>query len=154
MRFLLLEGIHKDGEESYKKGDIVRSQRQLDTIFRGKFQQVAESGLPIETEIGDSLPKLTSEEAQWLGASPDVDTSKVDTTEKESPDFAEYGKDVTDKSFPEAAKAGMRIFRKKSFYTVIDTDDNSVMNSKKLKREQLEEFIGDFIEEQSKADKD
>lgn len=131
MRFLLLEGQHKDTatKKSYKKGDIVESLRPLDTLFRNKFQQISEDGLAVPPENPVAIPGLDEENVQ-----PQID-----------PLCLEHGTEIMD--FPQANKMGMRIFHKKGHYIVVDTDDGSVINQKKLSWRRLESFVDDLVNE-------
>lgn len=133
MKFQVLDGLHKTSTgQTCKKGDIVESQMELDKIFKEKFQRVSDDGVAI---VHDGSPEK---------ASVGVAAAPADA------EFAEYGNDVTAVADHRAAEAGLRIFHKASWLTIIDKDGNMV-GDKKFRRQELTEFLNAYFEKDGDA---
>ena len=57
MRFRVLAGLHREGDKLFHKGDIVESDKDLDEIFRNKFEAVTGSTRTRGVSIQESLDK-------------------------------------------------------------------------------------------------
>jgi len=55
--FMLLGGLHKEGDTVFDKGDIVDSNRDLDKIFRHKFRRVRPEEIGLEPEDIEEVPE-------------------------------------------------------------------------------------------------
>lgn len=138
-------GQHVGNGKLYKPGDVIETSRDLPTIFHGKdasgrnrpgkFEKVYE-------DLKDTGAKDTSRIRKPNippGVSPKQETKKV--VDEESV----HGKDVTSE-FPTAEKVGVKVFEKSRWFTVVDTQDNSVLNEKKLRKKDVEPFLEQYLD--------
>jgi hypothetical protein len=173
--------IEKDPETGkdvyYKPGDIIDSERELDKIFRGKFEKVptAEDFTQTEPNIIDKRFKNDEEEKEALQArlnelNADDDNDEDDTPAEDDNDGGsndskdddddnddgkdddnEYGKDVSDE-FPTAAKVDLKVFTKNNtWFNIIDPDaedgTDPKENEKGLHRKDVQEFLEQYIDD-------
>lgn len=99
----------KDGQaiiRRYSKGDVIKSDKQLDEVFQNKFRQVAE---PKQADVSQgevvsiAAAKLTTTDSA-------IPAKKEVKKEKEKTDPASYGKNVTKRFKTAAEKAGVEIY--------------------------------------------
>lgn len=146
MLFRLKEkcGHHVEDGKIYKSGDIIETERDLPTIFHGKdakgrnrsgkFERVHEN-------LKDTGTKDTSR-IQRPNIPPGVSPKqKTKVANKESA----HGEDVTSE-FPTAEKVEVKVFEKSRWFTVIDTQDDSILNEKKLRRKEVELFLEQYLD--------
>jgi len=146
MLFRLKEhcGQHVEDGKVYKSGDVIETERDLPTIFHGKdakgrnrdgkFERVHE-------DLKDTGKKDTSRVQRPNippGVSPKQETKVAD-------EESVHGKDVTSE-FPTAEKVDVKVFEKSRWFTVVDMQDNSVLNEKKLRRKEVEPFLGQYLD--------
>ncbi len=140
-------GEHVEDGVSYKTGDVIESELDLVTQFRGKFEKVYQQDLP----DGFSLKKKTVPTEPNIpvkggeDGDPDTDTAKEEEGGSTSTPPSPAGKiDVTDQ-FSAAQDLGVSVFRKGTWYEVIDNGE--VLNAKKkLRKNQVTKFIREFTE--------
>ncbi len=154
MLFRLKGGSHAQDGKVYKKGDVIETDRNLCAMFRNKFERVYEQELkdtgtelkkpnippPVQSPPagkGDGeAAKLTPEPLPEV--SPDADESEKDVK-------SEHGDNVT-AAFPAAEKIGLSVFEKSNWYVVVDNDDSSVLNGKKLRKDAVAGFLKQYQE--------
>jgi hypothetical protein len=174
MKFRLLErdarnnkiGSHRIGNKKYKAGDVLESNRPLDTIFRGKFVRLTDQNTPVSKPEIVKLPKLNARnqievvavaggEGQTTESSPpSLDGSgavkKTAFGHEESynkptvPAKSEHGVNVTDE-FPDAELAAMKIYHniKTDSYIVVDGKSEEI-----LKRVKSDKLVVKFLKSQ------
>ncbi len=134
MLFKVKRGVFYQGNVTYKKGSIVDTDLDLCERFsKEKFERMHE----LERTRGTVSAKKPS-------IPPPVDKGKGDTT---SEPLSTYGKDVTSE-FPTAADVEVKVFRKNKAYTVVDLEDNGVLNEDKLRRKDVEPFLEQYLGEE------
>jgi len=154
-----------------QKNDIVESDQDLCKVFCNKFkrlyqEEIDEARLPDKPDIpkpeltnsppsrrvtakgegeDDSLPgsspKPESEENEEEG----VDEDFEDDTPTKDETTTEHGIDVTSE-FPTAAKVDLKVFKKGQWHTVIDPDDGTVLNEKKMRADKVDDFLQQYQE--------
>lgn len=118
MRFLLTGGNHVLHDKTFKSGDIIETNLMLDKIFAkaNKFQRL------------DISPPPTEDGAAQKAALPSIDvTAAID---------------------PNANEAGLKVVQKGNtpWYDIIDTTTGNKLNEKSLRRNQIEEFLNQYME--------
>jgi len=153
MKYRLKGGSHVQNNKIYHKGDIIDTSFDLCQLFRGKFEKVYEEVTDTGVEIPNlrarpniSPPPLADEGKEAATSEPSSDTGDVS-------DESQYGKDVT-KDFPVAEELDVQVFEKSKWYTVIDTDDNKVLNEKKLRKKEVKTFLDELSEDDAEDDDD
>jgi len=161
-KYRVIGGTHTDEKGvSYKKGDTFTSKTALHKIFRNKFEildEFTEGSVSQQVVIGKPnifIPsdKIENEEeaAQTSSSfSPNEEKDEVGVGVEEGgedDDLKRYGEDVTDQ-FPNAERIEVRVFVKKNWYNVIDDEDGSVLNEKKLRKKDVLPFLAQYLEDE------
>lgn len=160
MQFELLKEagshIHTDGK-TYKAGDVIESNVNLENMFRGKFKKVYEAP-KIKSKVKQpdipkkkpiiSTPTKGKGEGKKAKATPpanepppEPEVSKPITEHK----YSEYGADVS-AEFPLAERVELVICEQAHWYTVIDPEDNEVMNKTKLRKDAVNDFLEQYVD--------
>lgn len=137
----------KEGNRTtYKSGDRVSSDDDLVARYPSKFE----------------LAPGQSQEGR-VATAPDIPTPSKSTIKSKSkkseisnipePEKSEYGIDVTEE-FPTASKVELKVFEKSRWFTVVDPDNNEVLNDKKLRRDKVEGFLVGYLPEEEEPDDD
>ena len=165
-RLKLRSGNHveryKKGElVTYKAGSVVSSDRDLVALFPDKFELISGRDLG-KVATTPNIPKLSKKKKSDL-EDKDVIRNKDGTVYKdmEDPGFgvktseeSKYGIDVTE-GFPTALKVGLNVFEKSRWFTVVDPENDEVLNEKKLRKDKVEGFLKDYLhDEEEKEDED
>lgn len=130
-KYRLLGGVYRDTNgTTYKRGDIVSSNRELDRVFVGMFEKLS------ETAISSKQPTSPSSE----GAELEVPS-------------APFEKDVT-KQFSIAKKiGGIKVIRvtdgDKEHYNIVDSGNGQLHNSKPIiSVVRVKKFLNNLMPEQ------
>jgi len=135
-------GDHYQNGKRYRAGDIVESSLDLCVRFPAKFERDFAAEQKANTAPAVSKPNIP----------PPVD--KGGDKNKPSPLSTKYGEDVTSK-FPTAEEVEVLVFEKSKWYTVVDKADGEVLNEKKLRRKDVEPFLGQYLsDEDENTDED
>ena len=157
MQFELLKhaGDHIQDGKTYVAGDIVESDENLENKFRGKFKRVYEAPTikkVIQPTIAKKKPDISTP-AKGKGE------GKVKSTQPTEPSpepavkveailehkYSEYGADVS-AEFPLAEKVEMIVCEKAHWFTVIDPEDDEVMNDTKLRKKDVNDFLEQYVD--------
>ena len=135
----------KEGKSvTYKSGDVVPSDRDLVNLFSGKFEvvleQFSEGGVAVATAPDIPGPARRRKK-------------KKTSRRNEEPEEGEYGVDVT-KEFSTASEVGLQVFEKSKWFTVIDPEDDEVLNEKKLRKDKVEAFLASYLQDGDGDDED
>lgn len=157
-------GGHSQGGRSYETGDIVESDSDLCLRFPGKFERVDEKissstgevdtaakvqrkpNIPVRNTLAPvkTQEQEEPEELEEVEDNTEKDESNDEkVTEEEVTPHPEFGEDIT-KDFPEAAASRLKIYINKAWCQVVDDDNGSVLNDKKLRRNEIEDFIKQY----------
>ena len=153
MKFRLKEkaGGHVEGNKQYEAGDIIETDRDLIARFKGKFEKVHEddledTGAPLQTKPNIPSPKAKRGKGSKDKSSQSPSDSDVEITNLNDIEESEHGVEVTS-NFPTAKKVKVQVWEKDGWYMVTDPeDDNEVLNEKKLRENQIEEFVHQYEE--------
>jgi len=126
--------------------NIVESDRDLVTAFPGKFEVVPEQ-FSEDVPTAPDIPEPSKKEKKIT-----ISPKKVASKKTEIPE-SEYGVDVT-KEFPTASEVELKVFEKLKWFTVVDPDNNEVLNDKKLRRDKVEGFLADYLRDEEDEDED
>jgi hypothetical protein len=120
MRFRLDGGLHRQDDRTYKKGDVIETNLELDKMFArtGKFTRLQE-----ETRSPDN----GGEQAMALPAS-------------------QHGTDVTSVVNAGLLETSIRVFQRGSWFYVVDVATGDRLNDKALKRDQVGHFVAQYLE--------
>jgi len=129
---------------TYKSGDVVKSDRDLTIAFPGKFEVVLGGDASEDMPTAPNIPK--SSKKKKITTSP-----KESVSEKVEIPESEHGVDVT-KEFLTASEAKLKVFEKSKWFTVVDPDNNEVLNEKKLRRGKVEDFLADYSSPEDDAE--
>ena len=136
---------------TYKSGDVVESDRDLVAMFPRKFELVGGMTTAAGNVSIPDIPIKDKGKGGISGSSPEpLSFEKEEEKKKEK---SKYGVDVTDE-FPTAAKVKLTIFKKGSWFVVIDPGDGEVLNVKKLRKAEIEDFLGEYMEDDEDEDED
>ena len=138
----------KGKRTTYKAGSRIVSDEDLVAKWPNKFSLVSvsdEAPLPTAPDIPvlDKKKEKQSKQKQKDMEEPLVETSAT----------SEYGVDVT-KDFPTAAEVNLQVFEKSKWFTVVDPDNGEVLNEKKLRRNKVENFLADYLPEDTDEEED
>ena len=149
MLFRLKGGKHIQDGKKYKKGDIIDTFIDLAKIFRGKFEKVSkefveEARASITTN--PEIPLSVEDDAvvEPVKEQPESDFAEEESETLEEDAEVDYGKEITSE-FPTAAEIEVKVYAKSNWCTVIDTRDNEVLNTKKLRKKNVEEFLQSYL---------
>jgi hypothetical protein len=114
-------GFHSDGETTYRKGQVFKSDKPLHKMFPNKFDMVADSQVP---KAKSSKAKIKKERYNSVKPLP------------------ELGKNVTQK-FPDALNKGLVVFQNDDGeYSITDERDlYTPLNKKPLTRLRAKKFL-------------
>ncbi len=152
MFFRVMGGSHVQDGKKYKKGDLVETSLDLCSMFRGKFKRVYKEELAELKDQGveyvgadnkPDIPKPEDVKPVETSTSEKTETKQDTSTQEPVKPTSEHGKDVTSE-FPTADKAGLLVFEKSKWYTVVDKADNQVLNEKKLRKAEVEDFVEQY----------
>lgn len=149
--FKLLGGTHFEDGKLYRRGEVVESNRPLDTNFENKFQKVggpvsesprakeirarkaSKSAAPVKTAKGGKKgPQKGAEAGQGAGKDPGANP---------------FGKDVTGE-YEQAQNFGLQVFRKRDLHTVIDpADPKTPLNEKGIPSDAVNDFVENYFDE-------
>lgn len=107
MKFRLTGGSHVAGDRSYKKGDVIESDKDLVKIFVNKFERLHDEDTPVSKGTQIDVPGQAPRPAE---------------AEEEAAEVEGLGVDVS-AEFPEAAEADVLVFKAGKLYTVADADE-------------------------------
>ena len=121
LKFRLKGGPHCEDDKTYKPGDIIETDRELDKIFARakKFERIGSHSSPSNNAGGGDT-----------GALP---TSK-------------YGTDVTSIAHGYLLKGTLRVFQKGQWFNVVDMESGTRLNDKAIRKPKLDEFLKQYIE--------
>lgn len=137
MRFKVLEGKHHHSDgKVYTKGQVVRSETELDKIFVNKFTRLEEA----ESSPKSGASKKDSSKAEAGKAEAKKPATKADA------DKAARGHEVTN-AFPKAAEEGFKVFLRGEQHHVYEGDQTKPINPKGLKGDEVESFVKTYLEE-------
>jgi hypothetical protein len=121
---------HTVGKKVYSKGDIVKSESELDKIFVGKFREVEGSTKLVKTPIKPEAEKVRKVVEEEEEEKPVVDPNDV-TSEWDLPE----GETV-------------RILRgvKKNRFNVVD-EDGDILNENELTEKGVQTFLAKYLSE-------
>jgi len=140
MLFKVKRGTHYRDGKVYKKGDTMESPIDQVAIYgKERFERDFEAEQKAGIVVIDSKPNIPPP----VGVGVDKDGDDAEIT---SPSLSEYGKDVTSE-FPTAEEMSVTVFEKSKWFTVVDADDNEVLNEKKLRRKDVEPFLEQYLDE-------
>ena len=157
--FRVLGGSHDEGGKIYQKGEQVASDRDLVSMFgRNKFEAVGDFTPAVVKSDKTPIPqtkkavprqeknKSTIDPGTGIDLSKEVDAadSKVDLL-----DVHAFGVDITEE-FPKATEAGLRVYKKRGWCTVVD--DGTKVNDKGIKQADVEAFIANMLEGEDDED--
>ena len=141
---------NKEGKPiTYESGDIVETERDLVKLYGNKFKRVSpEQESPIEGDVSSpDIPIITK-----VGKGDEEVTSPSEPLPPGDVVENEHGVDVSD-SFPLAKEVDLTVFEKSKWYTVVDPDDGTVLNEKRLHGEkQVKAFLNEYKTPESHSD--
>jgi len=105
--FRVIAGLHKDGDKTYKKGDVVESNRDLTKLFRGKFVRTIKAETPLsDVATAPKLPQPSKAEDKGEKAKAKSSKSSAKKAEEEMIDVeAEIEEEAKIESEVEAEEA-------------------------------------------------
>ena len=136
---LIGKGAHVELGVRYAQGDKIESKNPLDKLFRNKFKR-------IDGELGDvpETPDIPTPNIPTPDRDGEVETktSPSKSGKKKNP----HGERVRN-VFKRTKANGVRVYVKSGWYTVTDKSDNSALNDKKLREDDVQEFIDSLEDE-------
>lgn len=168
MRFFkVLGGNHQEGEKTYERGKIVKTDRDLVKMFGSNtFLETDSRGRPLTTaeedaEVTDldndeeTAPvKKTSKDAKKAAVAEESEGEKAENDDKQESEPVEklaskLGEDVTALFGNKVAENAMGVIKKGKAFFVVDRDTPDVpMNKDKALTsvKQVEAFLADYID--------
>ncbi len=145
----------KGNRKTYTAGDKVTSDDDLVEKWSNKFVLVS----PDEYKGAVKAPKIPNPKRK-KSKDKDVEYNKDGSVYKDMedpvnvnkesktsvPEESEHGIDVT-ADFPTALKVNLIVFEKLKWYTVVDPDNNEVLNEKKLRQSKVEPFLAEYLQD-------
>ena len=125
----------KDGNSvTVSPGEVLESDKDLVKLFPNKFEYAEPIDDPDATPVVTDVPDFP------------LRNVKDDTTVVEPPKEGPYGIDVT-AEFPKAVEANLTVFEKLKWYTIVDPEDKTILNEKKLRKAKVNSFLEDYLED-------
>ena len=148
----------KGNRTTYKALDRIQSDEDLEIKWPGRFTLISASDeLPVSKAPKIPVGKKVKKDKK---TTPEVEYNKDGTIYKDMEDpviktsvESEHGTDVS-KDFPTAAKVELQVFEKSKWFTVVDPDNGEVLNDKKLRRKNVEDFLADYVQDDKDEDDD
>jgi len=139
----------KGNRTTYKALDRVSSDEDLVEKWPGKFTllSAAEVGpIPKAPKIsGGKKNKKTTSEVEY-NRDGTIYTDMEDPIVKKTPVENKHGVDVSEE-FPTAAKVDLQVFEKSKWFVVVDPENDEVLNEKKLRKDKVEPFLAEYLQE-------
>lgn len=132
---------------TYKAGDTISSEENLAEKYPQKFILLQGSGsaqqnVPVAPKI--QIPKRKGKKEEKIEYNRDGSVYRDMEDPVISSNESEHGIDVTE-NFPTASEAGLHVFEKARWFTVVDPDDGEVLNEKKLRKKAVKSFLEDYL---------
>lgn len=131
-------GDHNEEGVNYVAGDIVKSTRNLEKMFKNKFDRVRPKD---DFDFEETSPNIPS---------PQKTSKKYKNSNK-------FGTNVTP-SFPTAIAAELVVYEKDAWYQVVDRNTEGgkpeLVSKKKLREKDVEDFLKNYVEPDSDDDDD
>ncbi len=147
-------GDHVEDGKTYVAGDKVMSCRNLEKLFRNKFERVHPEE---DFDFAEASPNIPSPRAVLDKDKGEGDRKPPSSKSKKLKNSKKFGKNIT-LSFPAAIEAELRVYEKASWCQVVDwnTEDgkSEVVSEKKLREKDVEEFLKDYVEPVTDDDDD
>ena len=121
MRFKLMGGKHRSGEQRYQAGEEIVTDIDLVSLFPGKFELLPE------------LEQLTSAKPN-IPVPPSVGTGGAQAKKATPPvglSSEKYGKDVS-RDFPTSQIVKLKVYSNGEKFSVVDPDSGLKINKNKL----------------------
>ena len=150
MLFRLKErcGPHFMNGVTYKSGDTVETSLDLVAMFPSKFERNYEAEKRAEAKTGKKTKKSKPDIPEGTGKGKEDDNKDDDDNVTAE---SEYGEDIT-AEYPTAEKVQVKVYVKDNWCTVVDDADGEVLNEKKLRKKEVEEFIGQYLDDDDDKD--
>ena len=130
---------------TYTSGAVIESNTDLVKRFPNKFIRVNDDSQ--DTEIGVSVPNIPKPKKE-VTLTPEVLPKEAKKNSENAALKELYGDEITEE-FPTAAIVNLKVFLKKNWCTVVDPeDDNIVLNEKKLRKNSVEKFLQEYVQEE------
>jgi len=139
MLFKLKErcGPHFQDGETYHSGDTIETHLDLVALHPNKFERNYEAEKRSEAKVTKSkpnIPKGTGDKKK-----------KEDEGNADGTPLSVHGEDITSE-FPTAEEVEVKVYVKDNWCMVIDAADGEVLNEKKLRRKEVEEFLAQYLD--------
>lgn len=139
-------GDHVEDGVSYVAGDTVMSNRNLESIFRNKFDRVhPDDGF----EFADASPNIRDARAVLDKDKDEGDNKAPSSKSKKLKDSKKFGKNVT-LSYPAAVAAELRVYEKANWFQVVDWNTENgepeVVTEKSLREKDVAAFLAEYVE--------
>lgn len=137
-------GDHNEEGINYVAGDTVMSHRNLEKLFKNKFERVHPDD---DFEFAEAspnipLPQTVLDKEEGGGKSPSSKSKKHKDSKK-------FGQNVT-VSYPTAVNAELEVYEKDHWFSVVDrnTEDGKPeeLTEKKLREKDVESFLKTYVE--------
>ena len=144
-KFRVKAGTHKENGKTYTAGQIVKTNNDLASVFREKFERVYSKGEVHDEELPE---EDVQEEAQEEEGEPEASEEGTEEESTESPDEVKsvLGKNVTHQ-FPEAGD--LLVFKKGVKFFIADSSQPDVpLNSNKplITKKQAEAYLASLLQ--------
>jgi len=148
MKFRLLSGRYYKDKETFNKGDIVESDKDLCKMFGNRFEKVVEPQ-PAPSPVMEQTFHHPPPEKEGVEATESAPPSPIVSTLPEDKKFVEnidFGLDVSDE-FPDAITANVKVFLKDEHYSIVDGGNNHMLNEKPFKKTtRVQKFLTRLLE--------
>jgi len=137
----------KGFRKTYKAGDMIISDDDLVEKWPSKFVLVSDKRRK-SVATAPNIPVPSTKKKKKV-------SEKKIQEDMEEPIISEseHGIDVT-AEFPTASKVDLKVFEKSKWYTVVDPDNNEVLNEKKLRQAKVESFLAEYEDDEDVEDVD
>lgn len=135
------EHLHSDGK-TYTKGQVIETEQPLDKLFANKFKRLDKDE---EKEYTRPEIPLAEEGGEKTTSSPPSSSTK----RKRSP----FGKHISSQ-FDNTAEAGVKVYIKDHWCTVVDSDSGEAVSTKKLRKKDVQDFIDGLLSQEDSAEVD
>lgn len=127
------DGKHVMGGKTYKKGDIVRTHKDLANAFPDRFRPYEEHRHVEEEESEEETPRI---KVKTKGSGKTSDKTTLEAR----------GADVTAK-FPKVDGKLLQVFKRGESYHVYEKDSPTPLNKEGLERDEVSKFAKKYLNE-------
>ena len=143
MKFEVLAGTHRQAGTDFTKGQIVTSDRDLESLFLCKFKRRLDLEVAAPALVLNPAPKPAVAAQVPVKTEPEAVQEDQDASPASAAASSKGRKDVT-ADFPEAQGEDVQVLVTKGRYTVLKASTGAKQHKGTLSKTEVTDFLGDL----------